>query len=217
MNYFAHALPFLDEPYFAAATSVPDMLVVVDRQVRLRSKHALPFRDHADPTIRAVAGGLLQHFRDDTVFHGTRAFFELSLALSVMSRDVLDGAADLGPRLLGHLLVELLLDSMLIADNPARLEYYYQLMQSVDAEAIQEAVNRMTSLPTERLAPMFAVISRERFLSDYLDDDRLLKRLNQIMHRVGLAPLPKSYGTILPDSRRLVASRRDELLEGIPS
>ena len=32
MNYFAHALPFLDQPYFMAGTAVPDWLTVVDRQ-----------------------------------------------------------------------------------------------------------------------------------------------------------------------------------------
>ena len=29
MNYFAHALPFLDDPYLAAGTGVPDWLSVV--------------------------------------------------------------------------------------------------------------------------------------------------------------------------------------------
>jgi hypothetical protein len=40
MNYFAHARPFLDQPYFMAGTGVPDWLTVVDRRVRLRAKHA---------------------------------------------------------------------------------------------------------------------------------------------------------------------------------
>ena len=32
MNYFAHALPFLDRPYFVAGTAVPDWLTVADRR-----------------------------------------------------------------------------------------------------------------------------------------------------------------------------------------
>ena len=41
MNYFAHALPFLDDdPYFVAGTGVPDWLSVADRDVRVRLKHS---------------------------------------------------------------------------------------------------------------------------------------------------------------------------------
>ena len=57
MNYFAHAIPFLDNAYLTAGTGVPDMLTVVDRRVRVRSKHVTPFLADPDPTTAAVAGG----------------------------------------------------------------------------------------------------------------------------------------------------------------
>jgi hypothetical protein len=217
VNYFAHALPFLDDPWMVAATGVPDMLVVADRRVRLRSKHAAPFLDDFDPTTRTVARGLLQHFRDDAVFHETRAFAELSLELTVMSRDALGGPSGLGPRFLGHLLVELLLDAALVADDPNRLDAYYRAMESVDGRVLQEAVNRMAPRRTERLAPMFSAIVRERFLWDYLDDARLWRRLNQIMRRVGLDALGEGFQDVLAGARRRVADRRVELLSGIPA
>ena len=82
MNYFAHARPFLDDPYFAAGTAVPDWLAVVDRSTRVRAKDTLPFLEAEDPITAAVARGLLQHLRDDRHFHRTRAFVETSLELS---------------------------------------------------------------------------------------------------------------------------------------
>jgi hypothetical protein len=36
--------------------------------------------------------------------------------------------------------------------------------------------------------------------------------LNQVMRRVGLASLPESFLTLLPEARRLVAERAGELL-----
>ena len=33
MNYFAHGVRFLEDPYFLAGTAVPDWLSVVDRRV----------------------------------------------------------------------------------------------------------------------------------------------------------------------------------------
>ena len=48
MNYFAHAYRFLDDPYFAAGTGVPDWLAVADRNVRVRQKHAEPLTEDPD-------------------------------------------------------------------------------------------------------------------------------------------------------------------------
>ena len=72
--------------------------------------------------MAAVAGGILQHLRDDARFHATRAFAETSLELTVRVRDALGGETGLRPAFLGHLLVELLLDAALIADDPGRLD-----------------------------------------------------------------------------------------------
>ena len=87
MNYFAHALPFLDQPYFVAGTAVPDWLSVVDRQVRVRRRHAEPLATAATPATPPIPprppwpAALLQHFRDDARFHETRAFAETTLEL----------------------------------------------------------------------------------------------------------------------------------------
>ncbi|MBN2021970.1 MAG: hypothetical protein JW809_04185 [Pirellulales bacterium] len=216
MNYLAHAIPFLDEPYRVAGAGVPDMLVVVDRRVRLRSRHVRPFLDDPDPVVAAVAGGIAQHFRDDARFHETAAFARLSNELAVASAAVLGDAAALRPRFVGHLLVELLLDATLAEDRPDLLERYYRAIEAVDARRVQEAVNQMAPQPTDRLAAMISLILRERFLSDYLEDAKLWVRLNQIMRRVRLEPLPEGFREILPDARRRVRAQRDALLEGIP-
>jgi hypothetical protein len=217
MNYFAHALPFLDDPYFAAGTGVPDWLSVVDRRVRLRAKHVEPFLADPDPVVASVAGGTRQHLADDAKFHETRAFAETTLAMTVLVRDVLAGETGLRPGFLGHLLVEVLLDAKLVADHPDELQRYYGLLESADPAAVERAVNRMAPRPTQHLARMIALFTRERILSDYLEDGRLLERLSQVMRRVGLEPLPERFAQILPAARRLVAGRREDLLEGIPA
>ncbi len=216
MNYFAHALPFLDDPYFAVATGVPDWLSVVDRRMRLRIKHVEPFLVDADVIQAAVAGGVRQHLVDDAQFHGTRAFVETNLELSSLMRDVLDGETGMRPGFLGHLLAEVLLDAALVAEYPVKVEQYYGLLESTDAAAIEAAVNRMAPRSTERLATMIGLFARERILWDYAEDDKLFRRLNQVMRRVKLQPLPDGFVEILPAARRMVTGRREEMLEGIP-
>jgi hypothetical protein len=217
MNYFAHAMPFLDRPYLAVATGVPDMLMVVDRRVRARSKHVRPFIDDADPVQSAVARGMLQHFRDDNRFHESRAFAELNLEFSATIRDALGGESTMRPRFLAHLLIEILLDAALAVRWPERLEDYYRVVDTIDAERLQRALNRMVPRPTLRLADMIRAVGRERFLCDYRQDGTLLVRLNQILRRVGLETLPAGFREQLASLRCRVTARSGELLEGIPT
>ncbi|MBN1394224.1 MAG: hypothetical protein JW959_04320 [Pirellulales bacterium] len=217
MNYFAHALPFLDRPFFVAGASVPDWLTVADRPLRLRPRHAQAYEDAPEHFVAEVARGVLQHLGDDARFHETRAFAETSLALSSLARQALQEENGMRPAFLGHLLVELLLDAALIADDPERLKEYYRLMDALDAERIEAAVNRMAPRPTRRLAGFIELFRRERVLWDYLEDDRLMTRLGQVMRRVGLELLPVHFAALLPAAREIVAARRTELLAGIPT
>ena len=217
MNYFAHALHFLDRPYFVAGTGVPDWLTVADRGARVRPKRAARLAEDSQADTAAVAAGVLQHVRDDRRFHRCRAFAELSLELTAAARKALGADAGLQAPFLGHVLVEVLLDASLVAGEPVRLEAYWRALDSVDPMLVEQVVNRMATRPTTRLAPMISRFRRERILRDYLEDDKLFVRLNQVMRRVKLAPLPERLRELLPQSRRLVEERRSELLEGIPT
>lgn len=213
MNYFAHGRRFIDDPYFLAGTAVPDWLNVADRQVRVRGKHAAVYTSDPDPRMASLARGVAQHHHDDAWFHETTAFAELSWRLTARIRDALAPDDGLRPSFLGHILVEILLDAVLIAEEPARLEAYYAAMESLDAEFVQAGVNRMAPKPSDRLALLLPLFSQERFLFDYADDEKLCYRLNQVMRRVKLAALPDEFRGLLPEARREVAQMKDDLLE----
>ena len=68
-----------------------------------------PLATHPNGETAAIARGLLQHFRDDSQFHKTRAFAETTLELSAAIRRVLDADSGFRPSFLGHVLVEVLL------------------------------------------------------------------------------------------------------------
>lgn len=216
MNYFAHALPFLDDPYFATATGIPDWLTVVDRKVRVRRKHIEAFLTDPCPQIASIARGVLQHLRDDARFHETRAFAELSIDLTVMARDELGADAGFRPAFLGHLMVEVLLDAALIDEYPEKLDAYYEILGRVDSSLIEGTINHMAPRTTQRLAWMLDRFRETRVLSDYAEDGKLFIRLNQVMKRVGLNQLPKTFCRVFPEARQKVALRRKELLDGIP-
>ncbi|MGD9644325.1 MAG: hypothetical protein AB7U73_01345 [Pirellulales bacterium] len=212
MNYLAHAWRFLDEPYFVAGTALPDWLGAVDRRVRVRSRHAEPHVADADPRVAALARGVVQHHADDGWFHASDAFVELEWRLTALVRDALPADAGFRPRFLGHVLVELLLDAALAADEPGLLDRYYAGLASIDAQLVEATVNRMATRPTARLARLVPLFLRERFLFDYADDAKLCWRLNQVLARVGLAKLPDEFAGAIGAARPLVYERRAELL-----
>lgn len=214
MNYFAHGRRYTDDPYFLAGTAVPDWLSVVDRKVRARRRNAVRFVEDDDPRVAALARGVVQHHHDDQWFHQTRAFAELNLEFTVAIRDRLGTEAGFRPSFLGHILVEILLDAVLIEAEPARLDAYYAAMNRLDPQLVGAAVNRMATRTTPLLAALVPRFSAERFLYDYRDDAKLLWRLNHVMRRVKLPQLPVSLGEYFPEARRRVAERQSELLAG---
>jgi hypothetical protein len=212
MNFLTHALPYLDHPVLAVATGVPDWLNVVDRSIRARGRMASEFLNSDDDQLRMVARGIVHHIEDDRWFHGTEAFVQTNLQLAVQLRQRLPGDAGFRPTFVGHILIEMFLDSFWIRDDARSVERYYGAIESVGAATIQRCVNTITGKPTDRLSPVIERFVDARFLYDYLDHDKLLVRLNQVMKRVGLAPLPEPVRDWLPEAKKLVESRRHRLL-----
>lgn len=212
MNYFSHAIRFLDQPVFAVATGLPDMLSVVDRKVRLRTRRIKPFLEADSRFETEVAAGALQHLEDDAWFHKTRAFVETTAELTRLFRDSIGVGDGMRCSFLGHIVTELQLDGVLAIRYPAMLDRYYDALGEVDPFAIQSCVNRMAARQTQRLALLIPKFHQERFLWDYSDPARLRFRLNQVMLRVRLEQLPEVLEEALAESWRIVESRAEELL-----
>lgn len=212
MNYFAHALHHLDRPYFVAGTAIPDWLSVADRSVRLRPRQLEPWIKGDDPVQTEIAAGISQHLHDDGWFHATRGFTEVTGQLTQLFRNRLGADDQYHCGFLGHVGMELLLDAILMERHPDGLKRYYDVLARVDSRTVQHAVNRMARQPTERLGHFVDLFRQHQFLRDYSDDSRLLGRLNQVLQRVKLSPLPPIAVELLAESRGIVRQRFDDLL-----
>lgn len=221
MNYFTHGLRYLDRPYFLAGTAMPDLLSVCDRKVRLRSRLVQPFAQpnpevaepHAHDSTE-FASGVLQHLHDDQWFHATPGFYTVTGLLAREFREFLDGEESVRPGFLGHIVTELLLDRSLMQRHPEALQKYYRVMAAVDGDRVQGWVNRMARKTTQTLAEWMSRFASERFLVDYLELPRMLHRLNQVLRRIKLVPLPAETTSVLAAGAALVESHLAELLPG---
>ena len=212
MNYFAHGRTFVDQPYRLAGVATPDWLSILNRRVRARSKYAAPFLGDDDERVAQIAQGVTQHHDDDRWFHQTAVFVELNFEFTARLRELMPDDDGLRPRFLGHILIELLLDAELIQEDRSQLDRYYESMRSLDFDFVESAVSQMTNAPATNLRTLIPRFCDERFLYDYGDDGKLLRRLNQVMRRVKLAPLPDTVVHFFPEARQRVAANRAALL-----
>lgn len=212
MNYFTHALPHLRDPVFIAGTALPDWLSVVNRKVRLRPRTLQPFFEHPDPFVAALATGAQRHLDDDGWFHSTRGFAEVTAELGLLFRQRLHGSDGFRCGFLGHLVLELLLDAVLWEQFPSAMDTYYELLVELDSGRIEDVVTEIAGVRPEKLAWFINLYREEQILRDYADDDRLLRRLNQVLRRVKLSPLPEAAVEWLADARQIVRTRVGDVL-----
>jgi len=217
MNFLSHGRDHLHSPYLVAGTAVPDWLSVVTRRVRARSKYAEPFLDDDDAAVRDVAAGIMRHHTDDAWFHASREFNETNLQFAVELRDRLPGDDGFRPSFVGHILVEMLIDATLMGRDGDLADRYYAAIESVDSDRVETIVTRMMRYAGREqslvgLAMTIRRFATERFLYDYADDGKLLVRLNQVMRRVGMPPLPETLLPWLADARHVIDTRCDSLL-----
>jgi len=212
LNYFVHAIRYLDQPYFCAGVAVPDWLSVVDRKSRVRRKGIEKHQSKLTGDDLEIAMGALQHLDDDRWFHNTAGFYLVTAKLAEAFREILPEQGSWKCGFLGHIVMELLLDAVFIADHPQLLDDYYQVMEQLDADRVERVISQLATHPPQHLASLIKRFCKERFLADYVDDERLLFRLNQVMKRVKLTQLPPETVDVLAYGRTVVRENRHNLL-----
>lgn len=218
MNYLSHGYRFLDDPWFLAGTAVPDWLSVVNRRMRARVRIVEPIVETTeDETTRQLGRGILQHHHDDSIFHTCDAFVMLEAKAAARFRTIMPDRYDHRPGFLGHIVVELLLDTVVEERYPGSLDRYYDALASIDSTSLQEKVNSMATRTSDRLGWFIRKFHEERFLEDYRSDEGLLFRLNQVMKRVKLPALPEATLELFQELRPIVRDNASGMLETVES
>ena len=211
MNCLAHAVCYLDDTWFMLGAGLPDWLGMSDRSVRIRPKHVEPHMDGDDERAR-LCRGIQQHWIDDGWFHKSAAFHEVTSRIGTRFREHCDAGDNFRSGFLGHIACELLIDGVMSENEPGLLDRYYDIVKRLDAERLQELVNGLGAKQTNRLPAFLSRYIRDAFLRDYVDDAKLLYRLNRVLARVRLAPLPDSATVVIGEGRELVRAALPRLI-----
>ena len=178
----------------------------------MRTPAASAWLTDADPHFAGLARGVIRHHQDDAWFHETPAFRQLNVQFAIRLRETSPDPTGMRSGFVAHLLVEVLLDASLDQRHPGLLESYYQVLRQIDAQRVQEWVDRTAKVSNPRIREIVPRMIAERFLADYVDDRKLLLRLNQVMRRVRLPELPDETMELFPEAREAVEQHHDQLL-----
>lgn len=211
MNYLAHAVDVLDDPWMVAGTSLPDWLRAVDRRARVRPE-ALALIDVVDGTCEArVKAGALKHHDDDLRFHTHDAFETLThdavRAIRALSPD---------PRLrasaLGHIVVEMLLDAVVEERRPGSTARYYDAVTQLEAGELARIVARFTGREVPAFTKLMPRFIHARFLFAYATDDGVVEALEGVAWRTGMPPPPAGTAEVVGALRPRVRAAASDLL-----
>ncbi len=214
MNYLAHGFRHVHDPWFVAGTALPDWVRVLDRRARVSVETLTPFADADDPRVRSLARGALRHHDDDRVFHGSAVFGETRRAVAETLRPIAREEDGHRPWFLSHLVVEVQLDASLADESPRRVDDYYAALATIAPDEIESAARVVAPDAAAGLARLVRRFVDERFVADYADPAKTVRRLDRVVRGVGQPPLPASLADAMPAARALVDARRDELAAG---
>lgn len=213
MNCFSHAISFFDDPYFAAGACVPDWLTACDRRCRARKKRAANWIDDDDPVMRSVARGVVQHHEDDYWFHGSATFNRLNMVMAVEYREKFGNKQTMRASLIGHIVIEMLLDAWLESKFPGAMEEMYSWLGKLDAKRIQTSINQFATKPTNKLASEIGRFLEVRYLFDYLNDEGVVFRMNKVLGRLKLELMPNESIAWIGEKRQMIYTNAPALLK----
>ncbi len=185
MNFLSHY--YFDRHtsncYHVLGTVLPDLLKNADKSIILHpEKHHYP-----DGDTHHIYNGWLKHLEIDRHFHNSDFFKTHSHQLKLELREVISGSP-VKPFFLGHIAIELILDSLLLTTGRVKADDFYYHLSSCDHRSINEflAVSGMTG--PEVFTHFFDRFRTERYLHTYADASKVAYALKRICMRIWPSP-----------------------------
>lgn len=190
MNFVAHF--YLDRHYgnssFAIGAATPDLLSIYNAELRIKNAQVQKVdTDSLSPVGQELLKGVERHFLADRIFHSSEFFTAETQFLSRSFADnFMDGDV---PRkyFIAHVLLELMLDKVLIDNNPGLLEeYYHQFDEPDDFGEIHAATELISGRDLPNYDHFLQKFSENRYLYHYRRWDHIVYVLSRIMRRVNI-------------------------------
>lgn len=194
MNFLSHYYYERDNTscYFVLGTVLPDLLKNADKNVIIHPEKL----DHPDANISSLIAGWKKHLEVDRYFHSSAFFREHSHALKLELAPTVEGTA-VKPFFLGHIAIELLLDSLLINTGEVNPDDFYDHLDSCTDETIAGFLTFSGMERPEVFLNFFKRFKSERYLHTYAETHQIAYALKRICMRVWPKPFTPAQETAI--------------------
>jgi hypothetical protein len=185
MNFLSHYYFDRDTTncYHTLGTVLPDLLKNADKNIIIHPEKL----QHPDKQINDIILGWKKHLEVDKFFHSSGFFTTRSHALKNLLAPAIKGSP-VKPFFLGHIALEILLDSLLITNNKISTDDFYDHLNSCETKVIREFLNFSGLKDTDRFFNFFEEFKKSRYLETYSQYHQVTYALKRICMRVWKAP-----------------------------
>lgn len=181
MNFLSHYYFDRDvtDCYHILGTVLPDLLKNADKTVVLHPEKLY----HNNNKVNSIIKGWNKHLEVDRHFHSSDFFKTNSHQLKKMLLPSINGSP-VKPFFLGHIAVELILDSLLITTQKINVDAFYNHLHNCEARVIQEFFYLAGLKESDFFFRYFEKFKTDRYLHTYADISQITYALRRICMRV---------------------------------
>ncbi|WNJ21164.1 hypothetical protein [Pontibacter sp. G13] len=189
MNFLSHFYLdwHLDDSLFFMGVSTPDLVSVFDRNVRLKENRMPSFiPGETPPNCESFRIGVLRHFEVDRIFHTSDFFYEETHRLSRMIESRIPAHELHRVFFVSHVLFELVLDKILIHEEPDLLPAFYRHLEEYSIPEFVKLTEWVTQVDMPGYDGFLNRFMSKRYLREYTDWQQVFFILRKIMVGVGI-------------------------------
>jgi len=186
MNYLAHY--YIDHsdnrPHFTLGLVLPDLVRNFKRQYRIKPLHISDME--VNSLLLHLNQGVQRHFFADKVFHSS-VFFDRHYSLLKKRIQTSDfNGINKYSYFVAHVFLEMLIDRILISQNPFLGSNFYKAIENTDEELISIYIQKTCDLGVEQVQQFLThldMFCKSQYLLQYRHNDGFIFGLQRMYQR----------------------------------
>ena len=197
MNYLSHFYfdRVEDNKYFNIGLILPDLARSHISKLRINPYRNIEF---TTDEIGSINKGCNRHFASNRKFHNWQVFVTLSQEATDTMRE--SGDKDLDrDYFLSHILIEMMLDKVLLDQNPKLAEEFYAMINSVEIDWVLKYLRYSGLQDDELFKGNHRRFMKAAFLKDYTSIKNVVNILEKVALKTGLNEFTEGQKELLAE------------------
>jgi hypothetical protein len=185
MNYLSHF--YFDRthenPYHILGIALPDLVKNHHRRWNVQP-HKNIDRLSDSPEFQSILTGWNRHLQVDKLFHEASYFIAESGKIAEKIRKLGLKDPSIKPFMLGHIGLELMLDTLLIQHNKISVNDFYSHLNACDPRIIEEFLKANNIEEPHTFKSFYERFCQVQYLLNYENNESVVYALNRIQYRL---------------------------------